>query len=54
MNKQKWTVPGSQQPLPDTTRPAKPIPGLPGGSQLKDMCPMCGKDSAYCGCKPNY
>jgi hypothetical protein len=54
MNKRKWTVPGSQQPMPDTTRPAKPMGPLPGGNQLKEVCSMCGKDRATCGCKPNY
>jgi hypothetical protein len=55
MNKRKWTVPGSQQPMPDTTRPAKPMGPLPGGNQLKEVCSMCGKDAATCGCKPtNY
>ena len=51
----KWIAPGMQQPMPDTTRPAVPIPEIPTGSQLKDICPMCGQEIVNCGCgKPSY
>lgn len=50
MHTRKWITPGMHTDVPDTTRPAKPIPELPGGSQMRGVCPNCGK--VQCACKP--
>lgn len=44
-------MPGMHSPIPDTTRPAKPIPQIPTGSQLKSLCPVCGETECVCNTK---